>query len=137
MTATVVYDGALRTTNTHLNSGSVFETDAPLDNMGKGERFSPTDLLATSLANCMVTTMAIKANAMGYDIPGIRIEVLKIMRSDPRRVGGIELTIHIPESLDHLSEKDRTILKNTGMTCPVQRSLHPDVEVRVDWGAWS
>ncbi|MBL0232597.1 MAG: OsmC family protein [Chitinophagaceae bacterium] len=137
MTSTVVYEGGLRTTNTHLKSGSSFETDAPVDNHGKGDRFSPTDLLATSLANCMVTTMAIKANSMDYDIPGIRIEVLKIMRSDPRRVAGIELKVHIPETLDHISEKDRTILKNTGLTCPVQRSLHPDVEVKVDWGVWS
>ena len=132
MTSTVVYEGGLRTTNTHLKSGSSFETDAPVDNHGKGDRFSPTDLLATSLANCMVTTMAIKANSMDYDIPGIRIEVLKIMRSDPRRVAGIELKVHIPETLDHISEKDRTILKNTGLTCPVHqkcfaygRSKHP------------
>lgn len=137
MTSTVVYEGGLRTTNTHIKSGSSFETDAPTDNHGKGDRFSPTDTLATSLANCMVTTMAIKANTMGFDIPGIRVEVLKIMRSDPRRVAGIELSFHIPEPLLKLSEKDITILKNTGLTCPVQRSLHPDVEVKVDWGAWS
>lgn len=137
MTSTVVYNGALRTSNTHLKSGSTFDTDAPVDNHGKGDRFSPTDLLATSLANCMVTTMAIKANAMGFDIPGIRIDVLKIMRSDPRRVAGIELSFHIPDSLLGMNEKDKTILKNTGLTCPVQRSLHPDVEVKVDWGGWS
>ena len=137
MTSTVVYDGGLRTTNTHLKSGSTFETDAPVDNHGKGDRFSPTDLLATSLANCMVTTMAIKANAMGFDIPGISIEVFKIMRSDPRSVAGIELNFHIPEALTKISEKDISILKNTGLTCPVQRSLHPEVEVKVDWGTWS
>ncbi len=137
MTSTVVYDGGLRTTNTHLKSGSTFETDAPIDNHGKGDRFSPTDLLATSLANCMVTTMAIKANNMGYDIPGISIEVLKIMRSDPRRVAGIELSFTIPDTLLEISDKDKDILKNTGLTCPVQRSLHPDVEVNINWGAWA
>ncbi len=137
MTSSVVYDGGLRTTNTHLKSGSTFETDAPVDNHGKGDRFSPTDLLATSLANCMITTMAIKANNMGYDIPGISIDVLKIMRSDPRRVSSIELSFNIPDALLEISEKDKVILKNTGLTCPVQRSLHPDVEVKVDWGAWA
>ena len=101
-----------------------------------GDRFSPTDLLATSLANCMVTTMAIKANAMGFDIPGIRIDVLKIMRSDPRRVAGIELSFHIPDPLLGLAEKDKTILKNAGLACPVQRSIHPEIEVKVDWGSW-
>jgi putative redox protein len=136
MTSTVVYDGGLRTTNTHLQSGSNFETDAPTDNQGKGERFSPTDLMATSLANCMVTTMAIKARSMGFDIKGIRIDVQKIMRSDPRRVGGIELIFSIPQDLLNLDEKDKTVLKNTGLRCPVQLSLHPDVDVKVDWGGW-
>ena len=136
MTSTVVYNGGLRTTCTHLKSGSSFETDAPTDNHGKGERFSPTDLLATSLANCMITTMGIKAQAMGVELAGVKIDVLKIMRSDPRRVGGIELTFHFPDTLKNTDEKTKTILKNTGNTCPVQLSLHPDVEVKVDWGSW-
>ena len=136
MTSTVVYNGGLRTTCTHLKSGSIFETDAPTDNHGKGERFSPTDLLATSLANCMITTMGIKAQAMGFDLAGVKIDVLKIMRSDPRRVGAIELTFHFPDTLKNTDEKTKTILKNTGNTCPVQLSLHPDVEVKVDWGSW-
>ena len=137
MTSTVVYNGGLRTTCTHLKSGSTFETDAPTDNHGKGERFSPTDLLATSLANCMITTMGIKAQSMGFDLTGVKIDVLKIMRSDPRRVGAIELTFHFPDSLNQTDEKTKTILKNTGRTCPVQLSLHPDVDVKVDWGEWS
>ncbi len=136
MTSTVVYNGDLRTPCTHLKSGSVFETDAPVDNHGKGERFSPTDLLATSLANCMITTMGIKAKTMGLDLAGVKIDVLKIMRSDPRRVGKIELSFHFPDSLKNTDEKTKTILKNTGNTCPVQLSLHPDVEVKVDWGGW-
>lgn len=136
MTSTVVYNGDLRTTLTHLKSGSSFETDAPLDNKGKGERFSPTDLLATSLATCMVTVMGIKARTMGFDLNNIKIEVLKVMKADPRRVGGIELTFHIPDALKNIDEKTKVILKYTGYTCPVMKSIHPDIEVKVDWGAW-
>ena len=136
MTSTVVYNGDLRTTLTHLKSGSNFETDAPTDNNGKGERFSPTDLLATSLATCMVTVMGIKARTMGFDLNDIKIEVLKIMKADPRRVSGIELTFHIPDTLKDIDEKTKTILKHTGDTCPVMKSIHPDIEVKVDWGSW-
>lgn len=136
MTSAVVYNGALRTTCTHIQSGSFFETDAPVDNNGKGERFSPTDLMATSLATCMITVMGIKARSMGFDLDGISAEVLKIMKSDPRRVGGIEITFHIPDTLKDTDEKTKTILKNTGETCPVMKSIHPDIEVKVDWGAW-
>ncbi|MFN8290503.1 MAG: OsmC family protein [Chitinophagaceae bacterium] len=136
MTSTVVYNGALRTTCTHLKSGSAFETDAPTDNHGKGERFSPTDLMATSLATCMITVMGIKARSMGFDLDGVQIDVLKIMKADPRRVGGIELTFHIPDHLKGTDEKNRTILKNTGENCPVMKSIHPDILVKVDWGAW-
>lgn len=137
MTSQVVYNGNLRTTCTHLKSGNSFETDAPVDNNGKGERFSPTDLLATSLATCMITVMGIKARTMGFDLDGVKVDVLKIMKSDPRRVGGIELSFHIPASLAAVDEKTKAILRNTGNTCPVQFSLHPDIEVKVDWGAWS
>jgi putative redox protein len=136
MTSSVVYHGGLRTTTTHLKSGNSFETDAPTDNHGKGERFSPTDLMATSLANCMITVMGIKARSMDFDLEGVRIDVLKIMKQDPRRVGGIELTFHIPENLANIEEKTKAILKNTGETCPVMKSIHPDIEVKVDWGAW-
>jgi putative redox protein len=136
MTSTVVYNGALRTTCTHLKSGSFFETDAPTDNNGKGERFSPTDLMSTSLATCMLTVMGIKARSMGFDLDGIKVEVLKIMKTDPRRVGGIELTFHIPESLSAADERTRTVLRNTGENCPVAKSIHPDIGVKIDWGAW-
>lgn len=136
MTSTVVYNGELRTTCTHLKSGSDFETDAPTDNHGKGERFSPTDLMATSLATCMITVMGIKARTMGFDLNDIRIEVLKIMKAEPRRVGGIELTFHIPDSLKNIEEKTISIMKHTGETCPVIHSIHPDIEVKIDWGAW-
>lgn len=137
MTSSVLYHGALRTTCTHLKSGSSFETDAPVDNNGKGERFSPTDLMATSLAACMITVMGIKARSMDMDLNDVKIEVLKIMKSEPRRVGGIDLTFHIPDSLKDIDLKTKTILKNTGETCPVMKSLHPDIEVKIDWGAWA
>jgi len=137
MTSTVVYNGELRTTCTHLRSGNSFETDAPVDNNGRGERFSPTDLMATSLATCMITVMGIKARTMGLDLNDVKIDVLKIMKADPRRVGGIELTFHIPDELANIDEKTKTILKNTGNNCPVALSIHPDLEWKVDWGAWS
>jgi len=137
MTSTVLYNGGLRTVCTHLRSGNSFETDAPVDNNGKGERFSPTDLMSTSLATCMITVMGIKARTMGFDLTGIKIEVLKIMKVDPRRVGAIELTFHIPDNLEDVDEKTKAILKNTGVTCPVQLSIHPDIDVKIDWGSWS
>jgi Predicted redox protein, regulator of disulfide bond formation len=136
MTSTVTYNGGLRTTCTHLKSGSSFETDAPPDNHGKGERFSPTDLMATSLATCMVTVMGIKARSMGFDLDGISVDVLKIMKPDPRRVGGIDLTFHIPDSLKDIDEKTKAIMRHTGNTCPVQMSIHPEIVVNVDWGLW-
>lgn len=137
MTSIVTYEGELRTNCTHLRSQSPIETDAPIDNNGKGERFSPTDLLATSLASCMITVMGIKARSQGFDLNGVKIEVEKVMKAEPRRVGGINLTFHIPESLKDLDEKQKQILKHTGETCPVIKSLHPDIAVQVSWGAWS
>jgi uncharacterized OsmC-like protein len=137
MTSFVVYNGELRTTCTHQRSGSSFETDAPVDNNGKGERFSPTDLLATSLATCMITVMGIKARSLGFDLEDVKIDVEKIMKADPRRVGGINLVFHIPESLKKIDEKQKQILKHTGDTCPVMKSLHPDIEININWGDWN
>jgi putative redox protein len=137
MTSSVIYNGDLRTTCTHLQSNSSIETDAPVDNNGRGERFSPTDLLATSLATCMLTVMGIKARTMGFDLNDLKVDVLKIMKADPRRVGGIHLTVHVPDSLRDIDEKTKTILRNTGETCPVIKSLHPDIEILTDWGAWA
>ncbi len=136
MTSTVEYMGDLRTLCIHMRSGNHFETDAPVDNNGKGERFSPTDLMATSLATCMITVMGIKARSIGFDLEGVKIEVLKIMKADPRRIGGIELTFHIPDALRAVDEKTREILKRVGLNCPVQLSIHPDIEVKVGWGIW-
>ena len=137
MTSTVVYEGDLRTINTHLQSSSQLETDAPTDNNGKGQRFSPTDLLATSLANCMLTTMGIRARNMDIDLKGIKIDVEKIMNPDPRRVAGINLIIHIPSNLEKIAEKDKEFLKQVAKNCPVAKSIHPDIEVNVNWGAWA
>ena len=137
MTSTVEYEGELRTVCTHLRSGNNFETDAPVDNNGKGERFSPTDLMATSLATCMITVMGIKAKNMGFDLNGVKIEVEKIMKADPRRIGGINLFFKIPDNLKNIEEKTKQILKNTGNTCPVWLSLNPEIEVNVDWEAWA
>ena len=136
MTSRVVYNGGLRTTCLHLRSGSDFETDAPVDNQGKGERFSPTDLMATSLATCMVTVMGIKARSLGFDLEGMEVEVEKIMKPEPRRVGGINLFFTIPESLKELGPKEKEMLMRTGINCPVQFSIHPDIEVNIDWGSW-
>ncbi|RYZ00651.1 MAG: OsmC family peroxiredoxin [Chitinophagaceae bacterium] len=137
MTSTVRYDGVLRTTCTHLRSSSAFETDAPVDNNGKGERFSPTDLLATSLAACMITVMGIKARTMDLDLDGVSIDVEKIMKAEPRRVGGVNLSFRFPAPLQGIGQKQKDILKNTGLTCPVAQSLHPGLEVNVDWGEWT
>jgi len=134
MTATVTYESNLRTTCLHLQSGSAIETDAPTDNKGKGERFSPTDLIATGLGACMITTMGIKAESMGIALDGAQVEVTKIMKSDPRRIGKIITHITMPEGLG-LDDKNKEILERVARTCPVERSLHPDVELEIsfDW----
>jgi uncharacterized OsmC-like protein len=93
--------------------------------------------MATSLATCMITVMGIKAKSMGFDLDGVKIDVEKIMKADPRRVGGINLFFHFPENLKNVDEKTKQILKNTAETCPVQKSLHPDIEVKIDWESWS
>jgi putative redox protein len=136
MTSTVIYEGELRTVATHLRSGTEIETDAPVDNQGKGERFSPTDLLATSLGACMATTMGIKARDLQVDLRGMKLSILKIMKPDPRRVAGIDIQFHFPENL-RLDEKQKTILERTANTCPVMVSIHPDIEVKVEfnWNA--
>lgn len=132
MTSTVVYEGNLRTVCTHLKSGTEIETDAPTDNQGQGERFSPSDLLATSLGACMMTIMGIKARDMQVDLAGVKIEVEKIMKQEPRRVGGINLTFHFPDTLI-LNEKQKNILENAAHTCPVIYSIHPDIVVNVSF----
>ena len=130
MTASIVYQGHLRCECTHLQSGTVIETDAPTDNRGKGERFSPTDTLCVALATCVVTTMGIKAYDMNIDLSNTSIEVTKHMLAEPRRVGKIDVTLNFPATLQ-LEEKDRTILERVGDNCPVAKSLHPDLELNM------
>jgi len=122
-----LYVGELRTENTHMQSGTKIITDAPTDNQGKGEAFSPTDLCSLSLTNCIITTMGIYAKAQGYHIEGTHANTIKHMASDPRRIVKIEikLTINLKEIGDeHAQEGLKRIVK----TCPVARSLHPDIE---------
>ena len=109
MTSTVIYDGDLRTVATHLQSGTAIQTDAPVDNQGKGGSFSPSDLVATALGSCMLTIMGMKARDMDVDLRGTKIEILKIMKQDPRRIGGINLTFHFPTGF-RANEKQQTIL---------------------------
>lgn len=132
--AKITYEGALHCEAIHLKSGKGLETDAPTDNNGKGEAFSPTDLMSTSLGLCMITIMGIKARSMDLDLEGTEIMVEKVMASDPRRIAEIGLSIRIPHDLP---EKTREILEAAGRACPVAKSLHPDVvqSVQFVWGA--
>ena len=124
-TSIVRYDGDLRTTCVHLKSNSQFITDAPTDNNGKGEAFSPTDTVATALASCMLTVMGIKAREMELDMLNASAEVTKHMASEPRRISKIEIELNMPFSFD---KKTKKILENTANTCPVHNSLHPDIK---------
>lgn len=128
MTSQIIYKGELRTIATHLQSGTSIETDAPTDNQGKGELFSPTDLVATALGACMVTTMGIKARTMDIVLDGTRLDVTKVMASDPRRISKIIVHMFFPSTLN-LDDKQKEILERTARTCPVERTLHPDVEL--------
>ncbi len=127
MTASVIYKGHLRCECTHLQSGTKIETDAPTDNHGKGERFSPTDTLCTALATCMITTMGIKTADMQIDLTGTRIEVTKHMLGEPRRIGKIEVTLYFPSI--KLDAQQKIMLQKIGDNCPVMKSIHPDLEV--------
>ena len=121
-TSRIVYTGDLRTEATHVKSGQTFVTDAPVDNKGKGEAFSPTDLLATSLGTCAITTVGIVAQTHGFNIDGTTIKVTKIMASDPRRVSEVIVEMYFPEII--YSEKEKAIIRNTVNTCPVAQSLN-------------
>ncbi|MET3876606.1 MULTISPECIES: OsmC family protein [Chitinophaga] len=133
-TASIIYTGQLRTTATHLQSGTVIETDAPVDNRGRGERFSPTDLVATALGSCMLSIMGIKAMDNNWAIEGTKVSVQKIMGTDPRRITGITIVFDFPEG-HGLGEKERTILERAAHTCPVAMSVHPDIvqDVTFNW----
>ena len=132
MTATIQYEGNLRCSATHLQSGTGIETDAPTDNRGKGERFSPTDLVCTALATCIATTMAIKATDMNIELKGLSVDVQKHMANDPRRISKIDVKVSFPGSLA-LEEKDKIILQRTGDNCPVAKSVHPDIILNIEY----
>jgi uncharacterized OsmC-like protein len=128
MTSKVTYTGELRTSCVHLRSGDEFITDAPVDNNGLGQAFSPTDTVATGLASCMLTMMGIKARDMELDLKNSVAEVTKHMAADPRRISQIDVEIHLPGTI---TDKQRKILEHTARTCPVIFSLHPDIKKEV------
>ena len=130
MTASITYTGNLRCRAEHIRSGTVIESDAPTDNRGKGEKFSPTDLVCVSLATCMLTTMAMKANDLEVSIDGASADATKHMLSEPRRIGKIEVKVTLPAGAN---ERDRKVLENTGNNCPVVKSLHPAIELVIDY----
>lgn len=126
---TLAYQGQLRTAMQHLQSNSLVITDAPVDNRGKGEAFSPTDLVSAALASCVMTIMAIKAGDMGHETIDMEARVWKTMASNPRRIARIqvELDLRIPE----VTDQQKLILERTTKACPVARSLHPDTQKEV------
>ncbi len=130
MTSKVVYSGDLRTVSTHLQSGVSILSDAPIDNNGKGEAFSPTDTVANAVATCMMTVMGIKARDMQVDIKNSTAHVTKVMQQDPRRISKIVVAFQMQGVHD---DKTQTILERVAMTCPVFLSLHPDIEKEIDF----
>jgi putative redox protein len=132
MTASIIYKGDLRCECTHLQSGTKIETDAPTDNRGKGQRFSPTDSVCVALGTCIITTIGIRAADMNIDLAETKLAVTKHMISDPRRIGKIDVQVTFPSALN-LSEKDKALFQKIGDNCPVMKSIHPDIEVKVDY----
>lgn len=130
-TSTIEYLGELRTRITHTRSGQQFFTDAPPDNLGKGEAISPTDLLATSLGACAVTIIGIAANAHGFNIDGTKINITKIMAAAPRRVSEVVVEFYFPKN--DYTEKQKTIIRQSALTCPVFQSLHPDLKKNLEF----
>ncbi|MFN8322962.1 MAG: OsmC family protein [Chitinophagales bacterium] len=133
MTSTILYQGDLRTQMTHLQSSTQVITDAPTDNHGKGEAFSPTDLVASALGSCMISLMGIKMKLQGRDseLVGTQVEITKVMYAEPRRIG--EVHVRIVFAPNEFSDKDKTVLENTARTCPVAVSLHPDIKQVVEF----
>ena len=124
------YLGDLHVEAIHLQSGSKIETDAPVDNQGKGEFFSPTDMFATSLAACMMTIMGISARSYGFAMEGAYAEVEKIMASSPRRVGEIIIDLYFPDGKSY-GDREKRIIEAAAATCPVANSVHPDLKKTV------
>ncbi len=130
MTASIIYNGALRCACTHVQSGTIIETDAPTDNRGKGERFSPTDSVCVALATCMITTMAIRGTDKNIELKGSVLEVTKHMMADPRRIGKIDIVLQM-RTQEPINSEDKEFLQLVGDNCPVMKSLHPDLQVNV------
>jgi len=124
ITSTVKYAGNLGTSCVHLKSKSEIQTDAPIDNNGKGQKFSPTDIVATALASCMMTVMGIKAEQNGIKFNNLIASVEKVMESNPRRISEIKIIMTVDEDW---TKKERQIMERTARTCPVAKSLHPDL----------
>lgn len=132
ITSKVTYLGELRTEATHIQSNTTIYTDAPKDNHGKGEMFSPTDLVATALANCMLSIMGIAAMKEGItNIDGAAAEVNKIMYAEPRRIGEIHIKITLPKK--NYTDKEKKIYEHSALTCPVAKSLHPDLKQVIEF----
>lgn len=132
MTSKVTYIGQLRTEATHIQSNTTIHTDAPKDNHGKGEMFSPTDLVATALGSCMVSIMGIVAMKEGITpIEGTVAEVTKVMYAEPRRIGEIHIKIIFPKG--NFTDKEKKIYENAAFTCPVAKSLHPDLKQVIEF----
>jgi uncharacterized OsmC-like protein len=132
MTSKVTYLGELRTSSIHIQSGTEILTDAPTDNHGRGEAFSPTDLLANALGSCMVSIMAIKSKDLHLNLEGSSIEVTKIMQAEPRKIAKIVIVMNMSVAVD---QRAKLILERSAMTCPVLLSLHPDIkkEITFNW----
>lgn len=135
VTIKTIYLGDLRTENEHLQSGNRIITDAPTDNQGKGESFSPTDMLATALGSCIMTIMGIKARDNGIDISGTGIEITKIMENNPRRVSEVVVEFTFPQK--RYTEEEKRIVESVAGTSPVPLSLHPDLKqtIKFNWPA--
>ena len=125
------YTGQLRTEATHLASGNSIITDAPVDNNGRGEAFSPTDMICSALGSCMMTIMGIVAERNKIDITGMQIDITKKMATDPRRISEVILEFKMPER--EYSQKEKLMLENAALTCPVALSLHPDIKQSVSF----
>jgi putative redox protein len=132
MTSKIIYKGDLRTEMIHLPSGTMVETDAPVDNNGKGERFSPTDLVATALGSCMLTIMGIAGNTHDIILTGTEIEITKIMTAAPRRIGEIIVKLNV-KGQDSYLQKEKAILENAALTCPVFLSLSEETKKTVEF----
>jgi len=133
MTAHIIYKGDLRTEAIHIQSNTIIETDAPKDNQGKGERFSPTDLVATALGSCMLSIMGIAARTHDIELADTKVDIEKIMVADPhRRIGEIKINFHFPHTRIY-TDKEKIILEKAAMTCPVMLSLGEQVHKNVQF----